>query len=128
MKARPTGVTILAVLAALGGLFGLLGSLGLITGAGVIAQATGQDATMLMLTGLVSLILSVLELVFAFGAWTLKPWGWTLGIVAEVISVLFGLYSVVTGNAMNGIVSIIIAAIILWYLFQPNVKQAFGRA
>ncbi len=128
MKARPTGVTILAVLAALGGLFGLLGSLGLITGAGVIAQATGQDATMLMLTGLVSLILSVLELVFAFGAWTLKPWGWTLGIVAEVISVLFGLYSVVTGNAMNGIFSIIIAAIILWYLFQPNVKQAFGRA
>ncbi len=128
MKSRPTGVTILAVLAAIGGVLGLLGSLGLILGGGAVAAASGTDATVLLITGVLSLVLAILSLAFAYGAWTLQGWAWMLGIVAEAISILFGLYYIVTGQIVSGVINILIGAIIIYYLFRPNVKQAFGRA
>jgi uncharacterized membrane protein (DUF2068 family) len=70
----------------------------------------------------------VLSLVFGYGAWTLKPWAWTLGIVAEGLSILYGLYSIVAQGNFGSIIGIIIAAVIIYYLFTPNVKQAFGRS
>ena len=63
---RPLGVTILAVLAAIRGVLGLLGSLVLI---GIGGSVLGGGFAIF---GLIALILSVLYLVFAYGAWTLK--------------------------------------------------------
>ena|ERR1044071_4755281 len=123
--ARPQGVTILAVLSAIGGVLGLLGSLALIGLGGVVGTDLGGMA---MILGLVTLVLSVLEIAFAYGAWTLKPWGWTLGIVVAVISLVSSLLVVVMGGSITGqIISIVIAGVILYYLMQPNIKAAFGR-
>src|SRR3712207_1825572 len=70
---RPLGITILAILAAVAGVLGLLGSLTLLGfGLGIY--------------GLLFLVLSVVYLVFAYGAWTLKPWAWTLGVGLSVAS------------------------------------------
>ena len=72
------------------------------------------------------LISSVAYLLFAWGAWGLQPWAWTLGIILAAVSIVLGAFQLFSGD-VGSIVSILIAAGITYYLFQPEVKAAFGR-
>jgi hypothetical protein len=132
------GVTILAALAAIGGVLGLCASLALVGLGGLLgglaAQAgapAGAAAVLGGFTGIFGiliLVLSVLELAFAYGAWTLKPWAWTLGVVVAGASIVLSLINVLGGDLASPIISLAINGIILYYLFTPEVKRAFGRA
>jgi len=114
-SARPLGVTILAILAAVSGVLGLLFSLPLLALLGVFA--------------LIGLALSILYLVFAWGAWTLQAWGWTLGVGLAAAGILWALYWLTQGaDVVSTVISLVISGVILYYLFQPDVKAAFGRA
>lgn len=110
-RKRPLGVTIIAVLAAISGMLGLLGSLMAVAGVAIVLL----------------LAISILLLVFAYGAWTLQPWAWTLGVVLEVIGVVVGLYELFQGD-LQAIFNVSIAAIVLYYLLRPEVKAAFRKA
>lgn len=135
---RPMGVTILAVLAAIGGVLGLCGSLTIIGLGGVLGGlaaglgAPVADAAALggltVIFGVLSLVLAVLYLIFAYGAWTLQPWAWILGIAGAILSLVLSLINVLQGAGIGSqLVSIIIAGVILYYLNTPDVKRAFGR-
>lgn len=114
-RERPLGITILAVLAAVGGVFGLVGALGLFAFA--------------PLWGLISLALAVAYLAFAYGAWTLQPWGWTLGVALAAAGILWALFWFTQGqNIVSTLISLAISGVILYYLYQPDVKAAFGRS
>lgn len=129
--ARPMGITILAVLSAIGGVLGLLGSLAIIGIGGLAAASTGSAAFFGLgaIWGLIILALAIASLVFAYGAWTLKPWAWSLGVALQVISLVLAALTVVSGGDISSqIIGVVISAIILYYLFQPNIKAAFGRA
>jgi hypothetical protein len=121
-RERPLGITILAILAAIGGVLGLLGGLGM--------MALFGAGGLFMILGLVTLVVSVLYLAFAYGAWTLQPWGWTLGVALAVISIVITLLQLTQGmtNFVSALISIAISGVILYYLFQPDVKAAFGRS
>lgn len=130
MQQRPTGVTILAVLAIIGGFLGLCGSISLlgIGGLGVAAGEVGSGATA-GLFGVVGIVSAVLYLAFGFGAWTLKPWAWILGIIGAGLAIVSNVLSLIGGGSLVAvIISLIIPGIILWYLFRPEIKAAFGRA
>lgn len=137
---RPTGVTILAVLAAIGGVLGLLGACTLF-GAGLFGAAAlsslgaggaavAQVGFMTILSGILILVSSVLDLAFAYGAWFLKPWGWMLGIVSQGFSIFVQLVYLVTGSGgfFSFLISVAISGVIIYYLMTPDVKKAFGRA
>ena len=119
--ARPLGITILAILAAIAGVFGLLGSIALM-------GLTGLSG-LFMIIGLVTLVLSIAYLVFAWGAWTLQPWAWTLGVALSAVSIVLTLLQLVQGTTeiIGALISIAISGVILYYLFTPEVKAAFGR-
>jgi uncharacterized membrane protein (DUF2068 family) len=136
---RPTGVTILAILAAIGGILLLCPSLAAIGLGGLVGGVVGSQfgvaagaATggLVAILGVVALVLAVLELAFAYGAWGLKPWAWTLGVAAEIISIVLTLIRLVSfrGSLGGEIINLAIAAIILYYLMTPEVKRAFGRS
>lgn len=122
-RERPLGITILAVLAAIAGILGLLGSVALL---GVLAASGG----MFMILGLITLVLSVLYLAFAYGAWTLQPWGWTLGVGLSIASIVITLLGLTQGTQelVSTLINLAISGVILYYLFQPDVKAAFGRS
>jgi hypothetical protein len=124
---RPTGITILAILAAIAGVFGLLGGLALI---GLGGTATGGLGGFVVIIGFILLIYSVLSLDLAYGFWTLQPWAWTLGVGLEIAGIVINLLQFLnnTSNIFNAIFSIAINLVVLWYLYQPNVKAAFGRS
>lgn len=116
---RPLGVTIIAVLSAIGGFFGLLAAL-VFFGLGGIA----------FLGGLIILAYSLLSLALAYGFWTLKSWAWPLGVGVQALGIVQAVLQFLTQGTQifSLLVSLAIAGVILWYLFQPHVKAAFGRA
>ena len=131
ITARPTGITILAVLSAISGVLGLLGGIALIGLGGLAAASTGTAAFFGLgaIFGLIILATAIASLVFAYGAWSLKPWAWQLGVALQIVSLALAALTIVSGGDIGSqIIGIVISAVILYYLFQPSIKSAFGRA
>ena len=133
--ARPTGITILAVLAAIGGVLGLLAGVALLGLGGIAAGATGNAAFFGLgaFAGIITVAISIAQLAFAYGAWTLQPWAWSLGVVLSLVSIVWSVVGALgSGDIVSGLIgqaiSIAINVAILYYLNTPNVKAAFGKA
>ena len=129
--ARPMGITILAVLSAIGGVLSILGGIALIGLGGVAGASSGQAALFGLgaIFGLILLASGIASLAFAYGAWTLQPWAWTLGVALQIISIVLAVLAVIGGSDISSqIIGVAISAIILYYLMQPSIKAAFGRA
>jgi hypothetical protein len=47
-------------------------------------------------------------------------------VVRQIVGVVMHGFS--ANNAVGFTLTIVIAAVVLWYLFRPNVRAAFGRA
>ncbi len=128
---RPTEITILAVLSAIVGVLGLLGSLALI-GSGLAGGIlTSEFGTLGVFGGLIILLVgSVFNLVFAYGAWNLRPWAWVLGLIGEGLALVSAVVGILNTRDIGTqqILNIVIPAIIIYYLMTPEVKKAFGRA
>lgn len=131
---RPTGITILAVLALIGGVLALFAALGLFGLGALSSAALGNVGGFIfgglaIFIGLITLISAGLSLAFAYGAWYLKPWGWVMGVVSQGFSILISIINIIGGGSFfNQLINIAIAGAILYYLFTPEVKRAFGRA
>lgn len=136
---RPTGVTIIAVLAFLGA--ALLVVVALFSLAGGILAPTLAASRMGALAGVGAAVLAIfllicaaVDIVVGVGLWKLKNWARIITIVLTGIGLLGSVLSIISpfGHVFLFVFLIrrlILAAIyawILWYLFQPNVKQAFG--
>ena len=127
MEKRPAGIAVLAVVAALLGVLALLA-------AGAWWNASEGLAWLPRIHGGEKLIALVLlaaglsELVFAYGAWTLRPWAWTLGIVLEIVVIVLAVLQLGRLEPVRHIATIVIAGVVLWYLSTPRVRAAFGRS
>lgn len=122
---RPFGITVIAIFALIGGLMGLcLPTLGMIgsTFLGPLA-AVGVIASIFFIVG------PILQLIFAFGAFGLRPWAWYLGLISTGITVLGVVINLFNGASFwSAIWGGLIPIIIFFYLLSPNVRQAFGQA
>jgi hypothetical protein len=135
---RPTGVTIVAVIAIVYGIFNMLLTFLALVGIGL--EASGVGATLsnryprfsvgtLTYAAISDAVLGILFLVFGIGALSQKAWAWTLGIVVLVLVVVRDIVGdVISGFSATSIVTSVIALLLLWYLFRPDVRAAFGRA
>jgi uncharacterized membrane protein (DUF2068 family) len=124
---RPMGVTILAVLAAIGGVLGIFAGMVLVGLSSAAADLALPLSGLVAVLGLATLVISVLDLVLAWGLWTLKPWAWMLGIVLEVVGIVLNILEYRSATASSTIIGIVIAGIIIYYLYQPHVRRAFGQ-
>ena len=83
MKQRPTGVAVLAVAAAVLGVLAILAAgawWNASEGIAWLPRIHGSEK----LVALVLLAVGLCELVLAYGAWTLRPWAWTFGVVLQI--------------------------------------------
>ena len=53
-------------------------------------------------------------------------WAWTIALILSIIGIIYGIASIAMRNT-GAIVNVIIYAIIIYYLFRPNVKAFFGK-
>jgi hypothetical protein len=137
---RPTGVTILAVLYFLGAAFlGLLG-LGFVVGGSALAglaKSGGPGASLFAAGGAIIgaffLVLALVDAALGVGFIKLQNWARVVAIVFTGIGLLFGLLGLlsVTMHMMVfqmafQVMVLALEAWIVFYLFKPEVKQAFG--
>jgi uncharacterized membrane protein (DUF2068 family) len=137
MVQRPVGISIIAVLAALVGVICFIGAVGLAAlstagsafedlietyGGTVMPFNIGSfiTAALLALAGFAAII-GILYLVAAYGLWTGRGWARMLAIILLILDIILGILSLPAG-----IITIIIAGVLLWYFFTPSVKAFFG--
>jgi hypothetical protein len=134
---RPIGVTVLAVLSLISGLLSLLKGLAWLGIGGFVAGTTAMVhpiagaiiGTLAVVFGGTALFSAIFSLIFAWGAWTLKPWAWGIGFWTHAFILFWSLLAVL-GPALfrERAVTILLSAIVLWYLTRPAIKLAFGKA
>src|SRR5579872_5227849 len=113
-RSRPIGITIIAIIML------ILGILGIIDG----IVTMGAYGTL----GIITLILGILEVLLAWGLWTLQSWAYWAVVILEILTILNGIFAFTRGTPGigTGVVAIVVAVIILIYMFaDPNVRAAF---
>ena len=129
MNNRPFGVALIAFLLGIEAILQILAGLvllGLMSFA-FFAADSSVSAGMLMFFGVVALIAGIIELIVAAGMWNLKKWTWMLAVLILFIDVIFDIINGFTlaQTWTSVIISLIIPVIVLIYLYQKGVRDAF---
>ena len=111
MADRPLLVTIVAALCIILGLIGLAGG----------ALLLGVNATV----GWVTIIIGLITFIVGCALWDGWTIAWYLGLILSVVNIIFAVYNIVANDNWSGILEIIVAVIVIWYLLRPNVKEFF---
>ena len=143
-QARPTGVTILAVIALIAGIMDIAAGLGDIGIGGEFLTDVGFGErldTVMQVVGLILIGVGVAGLVTAFGLFSERNWAWLIarlwasvcivvGVVAAAALSFLGdtITSNIAATIVGSFVPAVAAAVVLWYLYRPNVRAAFRRA
>jgi hypothetical protein len=140
MRARPIGVTILAILAFLMGLIYLLMAAGSFLVAalpleewqeiGGVPEFIADNAGIIFTSlGVLFLILAVVGFLLSYGFFKGRPWAWTLGIILGVLSIISSVINLVLywdiSNLTSSVISILIAVLLIVYITRPSVKRYF---
>ena len=124
---RPIIIAILAILQFIVGILALIAGIMVIVGGVAAADLPSQIADLgVTATGAVLIIIGIIYLVIAGGFWNGWSIMWYIGVVVNVIMLIFNIFTLVTGDPISAIVGILIEALILYYLFRPGVKAFFG--
>jgi hypothetical protein len=134
---RPAGVTAVAAAFLLAAAYLLVVGLTMLTRPGLVSMAAGAE----LLGGLelagpyMFLLMAALGAVIALGLWRLHRWAWWLAILVAMIGVVLLLPSVSSAvfdfrmtKLVSGGLGVIVRTMIVWYLFQEPVGNAFARS
>ena len=135
-KERPAGVSAVAIAFLLAAAYLLAVGLTMLARPGLISMAAGSE----LLGGLelagpyMFVLVAVVGTVIAAGIWQLQNWARWLAILVAMIGVVLLLPSVSSaildfrfGKLLGGGLGTIVRVLIVWYLIQPAVKEAFER-
>jgi len=110
-KHRPLGVTVIAILTLIAGIAFIA--------IGAVLLAVG--------IGFALIAIAIAYFVMAYGLWKGKSWAWTITLILSAIGIIFAIASIAAGN-IGAVFHIIINAVIIYYLYRPNVKAFFGKS
>ena len=121
---RPLTVTIAVVLHALLGLAAIFITIPEMTG------AVSPDEGPPMFIVITSLVIGILSLVSAWGAWQGKKWGQISTIVLRALDGLSAAPGIVfaptTGLWITATVSVVLAIVVIWLLLMPVSRQVYA--
>lgn len=112
---RPKGITIMARLGIVNGIISLF-----------TASLLFSSPSHALLAYWIA-ILGVLNFIFAFGAFALKPWAWGYGVTLQIINIISGIYYGLFTTSHSSIIGIVLPCWFLYYLYRPNVRRVFGK-
>jgi hypothetical protein len=124
---RPTGIGLIAVLLIATAAVSLAGA-AVAFGLGGLAVPDVEAAERPAL-GVGYLLLAAAQVAVAWGFWTIRSWAWTVAILLSAFDILVGVVQLllvgVTGIGLQGLLSIVVAAIVIAYLMRRQVLDAF---
>jgi len=126
---RPIGVSLLAAVQGLGSILSIAG------GAAGIALASRAPALLGPLqpfapaAGAALLVAGGLSLAVSAGLWRGLGWAWIAALLAESLHGLGDVGTIVArGLAPDKVISLAVAAALVYYFTRPRVRAYFGRA
>lgn len=132
---RPTGVAILAILGFIGSFITILvGVGGLVLSAfltaflgalGISGLAGAIAGFVVAVVSVVVLIVGLIYLLLSWGLWSGKNWARIIWIIFSALGALGALGTIGSGAYVAGIISLIIDALIIYYLTRPHVAAYF---
>ena len=139
--ARPTGATVIGIIAGIEGVLVLLAALFVLTvGGGVLSSldsfgtdvpngAGGVLAGIGLFIIIILAIIGILYVLISYGMFRGRGWAWMLTAVVYIIALVFGVLGLTGGvSASNLIIGIALPIVVLYLLWQPDVKRWLGRA
>jgi hypothetical protein len=123
MNRVPIGITVLGLFALMTGISQAFTGFQLM---GIVAFGPVPTGNGVFISGLVSVIVGVVYLAVAFGAWSLKPWTYAFGLIMSVIGIFNGvLMMLMTGSLAYGVAVLVFPTIVYLYLSRTEVRDAF---
>ena len=119
-KSRPTLITIIAILYFLVGVLSIISGLVMIVGGAAVGQLVLGS-----MTGAVLIVVGLVNLVIAGGFWNGWKAIWYLAVIFGVLELIICIVGVFT-IGLPSLVGLLIEALLLYYMFRPNVKEFFG--
>lgn len=131
MKARPTGITILAGAFLLLGILSFIWSMlafgfgGLSTLFGSIFTLSPQLSSSLW-TGFLGMVTAAVQIATGIGLLQMRSWAWYLAFIAIGLSIIQGVVGLFGGSFICGAISLIIPVGIAIYLLRQEIRDLFG--
>ena len=129
-RARPLGVTIVAILMIIGGIILIVGGvLGLVAGIAFSAldlTEMGVFVTAILAVSILVIALGIASLFVSWGLIKAKSWAWTITIILAIITVITSIVGIATGNAIQ-LIHLIVYGVIIYYMYRPDVRTYFGK-
>ena len=119
-KSRPTLITIIAILYFLVGVLSIISGLVMIVGGAAVGQLVLGS-----MTGAVLIVVGLVNLVIAGGFWNGWKAIWYLAVIFGVLELIICIVGVFSVGPLS-LVGLLIEALLLYYMFRPNVKEFFG--
>ncbi len=128
VRARPFGVTLLAILAGIAGVVAAYHTLQylhilpfFLGSVGFYGFDLGGALLWLILTVIYAWVVSML--------WTMNPAGWFYVVIISIANLVMALISILGSSSVQALLpAIVINAIVLIYCLLPGTRQAFGPA
>lgn len=117
---RSTGIIFRAIFAAVGAISGLW------TAVTIIAFGSLLGGFAIFYGGL-GIVLALAGGALSYGLWTSKHWAWNAGLLIELL-VLAYTVGVVMVTGMTDVISMAMAAAVVWYFFQSGVRDTIEQA
>ena len=126
---RPLGVTLLAILHVLQAVLALIIGLVLVTlGAYLLPFLTrmprfARHPGLLGVIGGIAIVVALLYLLMSYGLWTGKGWALTISLILAGLGVIISLIGLIARGAVGSVITLILDAVIIYYLTRNNVKS-----
>ena len=110
-------VTILAVVSVVFGILAVFAGVSLIPSLGLYPRDPGSKAGLLSAIGSIGLVGGLLFLAAAAGLWRVARWGWTLGLVGSILTLVAGIWAYITVvDPLMPLAEIVVALLMLGVL------------
>jgi len=91
-----------------------------------MAMPIGMTTMLFSLAGIIIFGIGIFSIIVGIGLMKAKKWAWTLEVISTFISLGIGVFYLID-DIVSGILTLILSALILYYLYRPNVKAYFGK-
>jgi len=92
----------------------------------LMAMPIGMTTMLFSLAGIIIFGIGIFSIIVGIGLMKAKKWAWTLEVISTFISLGIGVFYLID-DIVSGILTLILSALILYYLYRPNVKAYFGK-
>jgi hypothetical protein len=121
----PVGVAVLGFFSLLNGISSLFIGLRLV---GLVAFGPATTGSGLVFWGALAILIGILFLAVGYGAWTLRIWAWTWGMLVAILGIFNAVMILIaTADLSQGLAAALLPAVVLWYLNSEGVKDAFVK-